>query len=107
MLIAITLSHSNCVNICLQINGSGRHKLLLDGSLQIISLYRKDSGVYICTADNGIAQPIQREFQLDVTGKHVELQISLPITCITFKLVKCNIAHMHDHVVTSMKSMIV
>ncbi|XP_023705293.1 papilin isoform X5 [Cryptotermes secundus] len=49
------------------IDGSGRHKLLLDGSLQIISLYRKDAGVYICTADNGIAQPIQREFQLDVT----------------------------------------
>lgn len=91
MLVATTLSHSNCINICLQIDGSGRFKLLLDGSLHIIGLYRKDSGVYICIADNGIAQPIQREFQLDVTGKHIELQIpnskhsSLPITCITLK----------------------
>jgi hypothetical protein len=109
MLVATALSHFNCVNIYLQIDGSGRYKLLLDGSLQIIGLYRKDSAIYICIADNGIAQPIQREFQLDVTGKHIELQIpnskhsSLSITCITFKVVKYNIVHMHDHVVTSMK----
>ncbi|XP_021914576.1 papilin isoform X2 [Zootermopsis nevadensis] len=49
------------------IDGSGRYKLLLDGSLQIIGLYRKDSGIYICIADNGIGKPIQREFELEVT----------------------------------------
>ncbi|XP_069673465.1 papilin isoform X4 [Periplaneta americana] len=49
------------------IDGSGRYKLLLDGSLQIIGLYRKDTGVYICIADNGIGQPIQKRFQLEVT----------------------------------------
>jgi hypothetical protein len=90
VLSATALSHFNGVNICLQIDGSGRHKLLLDGSLQIFDLYRKDSGVYICMADNGIAQPIQREFQLDVTGKHIGPQIpnsehiSLYIICIIF-----------------------
>jgi hypothetical protein len=100
----------NYVNICLQIDGSGRHKLLLDGSLQIIGLYRKDSGIYICTADNGIAQPIQREFQLDVTGKHIEPQIPhskcslLPIIYTTSKVVKYNIVHLHDHFISSMKS---
>jgi hypothetical protein len=110
MLLVTALSHFYCVDICLQIDGSGRHKLLLDGSLHIIGLYRKDSGIYICTADNGIAQPIQREFQLDVTGKHIEPQIpnseriSLPIICVIFKVVKYNIIHMHDHVVISMKS---
>lgn len=64
----------NCIKICIQIDGSGRYKLLLDGSLQIIGLYRKDSGVYICIADNGIGQPIQREYQLEVTGKLTGLQ---------------------------------
>jgi hypothetical protein len=59
------------------IDGSGRYKLLLDGSLQIIGLYRKDSGVYICTADNGIGRPIQREFQLEVT---VPVQANISLT---------------------------
>jgi len=78
--------------------------LLLDGSLQIIGLYRKDSGIYICTADNGIGRPIQREFQLEVTGKqHTGHQmsglkcISLPTICTTCKVVNFNTVHMHEH----------
>ncbi|XP_046998769.1 papilin isoform X1 [Schistocerca americana] len=49
---------------------SGRYRLLLDGSLQIIGLYRSDAGVYICTADNGIGQPAQKETHLKVTDPH-------------------------------------
>jgi hypothetical protein len=76
VIINCSLSFFICFKICIQIDGSGRYKLLLDGSLQIIGLYRKDSGIYICTADNGIGQPIQRVYQLEVTGKLNELQIS-------------------------------
>ncbi|XP_061384586.1 papilin isoform X3 [Danaus plexippus] len=32
----------------------GRYRLMSDGSLEIVSLYRNDSGVYICVADNGL-----------------------------------------------------
>jgi len=78
--------------------------LLLDGSLQIIGLYRKDSGVYICTADNGIGHPIQRAFQLEVTGKeHTGHQmsglkcISLSTICTTCKVVNFKTVHMHEH----------
>jgi hypothetical protein len=89
--------------------------LLLDGSLQIIGLYRKDSGVYICTANNGIGRPIQREFQLEVTGKqHTGRQmsclkcISLPTVCTTCKVVNFNTVHMHEHLtawgISSMRS---
>lgn len=78
--------------------------MLLDGSLQIIGLYRKDSGVYIYTADNGIGRPIQREFQLEVTGKqHTGHQmyglkcISLTPICTTYKAVSFKTVHMHEH----------
>jgi hypothetical protein len=94
----------NCVKIFVQIDGSGRYKLLLDGSLQIIGLYRKDSGVYICTADNGVGRPIQREFQLEVTGKqHTGHQMShskhncLPTICTTCKVVHFNTVRVHEH----------
>lgn len=78
--------------------------MLLDGSLQIIGLYRKDSGIYICTANNGIGRPIQREFQLEVTGKqHTGHQmsgfkcISQPTICTTCKVVYFNTVHMHEY----------
>ena len=78
--------------------------MLLDGSLQIIGLYRKDSGVYVCIADNGIGRPIQRELQLEVTGKlHTAHQMShsknssLPTTCTTFKVVNFNTVNLHEH----------
>ncbi|CAH2045947.1 unnamed protein product, partial [Iphiclides podalirius] len=31
-----------------------RYRLLSDGALEIVSLYRNDTGVYICIADNGL-----------------------------------------------------
>lgn len=45
----------------------GRHKILTDGSLQIIGLVRTDSGIYLCIADNGVAPAVTKEFRLDVT----------------------------------------
>lgn len=53
-----------------KIDGSTpRYRILLDGSLQIINLYQTDSGIYLCVADNGIGHPLQRQVQLQVTGK--------------------------------------
>ncbi|XP_025408017.1 papilin isoform X2 [Sipha flava] len=49
------------------IDGSGgRYKLYGDGTLQIIGLYRYDSGLYICIASNGIGEPIRKEVYLTV-----------------------------------------
>lgn len=54
-----------------QIDGAGgRHKILTDGSLQIIGLVRTDSGIYLCIADNGVGPSITKEFRLDVTGEY-------------------------------------
>lgn len=51
------------------IDGSGgRHKFLVDGSLQIIGLHSSDAGVYHCAANNGVGHPVQKEFTLEVTG---------------------------------------
>ncbi|XP_050439361.1 papilin isoform X2 [Adelges cooleyi] len=44
----------------------GRYKLSSDGTLQIIGLYRYDSGLYICIATNGIGDPIRKEVYLTV-----------------------------------------
>lgn len=61
-----------CVCVCIlvfQIDGSGGHyKLFADGTLQIIGLYKYDSGVYICMASNGIGEPIRKEVYLTVKG---------------------------------------
>lgn len=52
-----------------QIDGSGGHyKLFTDGTLQIIGLYKYDSGLYICIASNGIGEPIKKEVYLTVKG---------------------------------------
>ncbi|XP_027848870.1 papilin isoform X1 [Aphis gossypii] len=49
------------------IDGSGGHyKLFADGTLQIVGLYKYDSGVYICMASNGIGEPIRKEVYLTV-----------------------------------------
>ncbi|XP_060859868.1 papilin isoform X4 [Metopolophium dirhodum] len=64
------------------IDGSGGHyKLFADGTLQIIGLYKYDSGVYICMASNGIGEPIRREVYLTVKVP-VRVNISLPTTTI-------------------------
>ncbi|XP_022911513.1 papilin isoform X2 [Onthophagus taurus] len=44
-----------------------RYRLTLDGAaLQIISLYKTDSGLYLCTADNKIGRPLTKEIRLVV-----------------------------------------
>lgn len=40
-----------------------------NGVLQIVSVYRNDSGTYVCVADNGAGQPIRKEFNLEVKGE--------------------------------------
>lgn len=42
--------------------------MFADGTLQIIGLYRYDSGLYICMASNGIGEPIRKEVYLTVKG---------------------------------------
>ncbi|KAF9807223.1 hypothetical protein SFRURICE_008616 [Spodoptera frugiperda] len=43
-----------------EIDGSaGRYRLMSDGALEIVSLYRNDTGVYICVADNGLGVATQ------------------------------------------------
>ncbi|GJQ76338.1 hypothetical protein Trydic_g2060 [Trypoxylus dichotomus] len=44
-----------------------RYRILLEGAaLQIISLYKTDAGVYLCSADNNIGNPLQKEIKLEV-----------------------------------------
>ncbi|KAG7298099.1 hypothetical protein JYU34_018867 [Plutella xylostella] len=43
----------------------GRYRLLSDGALEIVQLYRNDSGVYICVANNGLGTARQ-EVRLQV-----------------------------------------
>ncbi|XP_025834692.1 papilin-like [Agrilus planipennis] len=51
----------------LLIDGSQpRFRILLDGVLQIITLHKTDSGVYLCIAKNNMGE-VQREIKLDVT----------------------------------------
>ncbi|XP_047994781.1 papilin-like isoform X5 [Leguminivora glycinivorella] len=45
----------------------GRYRLTSDGALQIVSLYRDDSGVYICVAENELGTS-QQEIELRVDG---------------------------------------
>ena len=47
---------------------TGRYRLLTDGSLEIVSLYRNDSGVYICVAANELGRATQ-EIRLEVDGE--------------------------------------
>ncbi|XP_031341557.1 papilin isoform X1 [Photinus pyralis] len=44
-----------------------RYRILLDGTLQIITLHKTDAGIYLCAADNGIGRPIEKEINLQVT----------------------------------------
>ncbi|CAH1637578.1 unnamed protein product [Spodoptera littoralis] len=51
----------------LTIDGNaGRYRLMSDGALEIVSLYRNDTGIYICVAENGLGVAIQ-EIHLVVT----------------------------------------
>lgn len=57
-----------------------RIRLLSDGSLQIVNLNRSDSGIYICTADNGLTHPLQKEWQLRIIGKFPRMKIDYLLT---------------------------
>ncbi|XP_063221793.1 papilin isoform X2 [Bacillus rossius redtenbacheri] len=51
----------------LTITGTGsRHKIFPDGRLRITALTRSDAGTYTCFASNGVGQPAQLDFTLDV-----------------------------------------
>lgn len=53
----------------MQIDGTeARYRLLLDGALQIITLHKTDSGIYLCTADNQVGPAVHNRIQLDVLG---------------------------------------
>ncbi|XP_022817707.1 papilin-like isoform X2 [Spodoptera litura] len=41
------------------VGSTGRYRLMSDGALEIVSLYRNDTGVYICVADNGLGVATQ------------------------------------------------
>ena len=47
---------------------AGRYRLMSDGALEIVSLYRNDTGGYICVADNGLGVASQ-EIHLVVNGE--------------------------------------
>ncbi|XP_047994782.1 papilin-like isoform X6 [Leguminivora glycinivorella] len=47
----------------------GRYRLTSDGALQIVSLYRDDSGVYICVAEN----------ELGTSQQEIELRVDVPV----------------------------
>ncbi|KAK9886678.1 hypothetical protein WA026_017598 [Henosepilachna vigintioctopunctata] len=53
----------------LEIDGTrSRYRIKLDQSLQIITLHTTDSGIYLCTADNNLGDPIQNQIKLDVVA---------------------------------------
>ncbi|XP_050510138.1 papilin isoform X5 [Diabrotica virgifera virgifera] len=43
-----------------------RYRIKLDQTLQIITLHKTDSGIYLCTASNGIGEAITSEVKLEV-----------------------------------------
>ncbi|VEN50612.1 unnamed protein product [Callosobruchus maculatus] len=43
-----------------------RYRIKLDQSLQIITLHKTDSGIYLCTAENSLGEPVTNEIKLDV-----------------------------------------
>ncbi|XP_060520392.1 papilin isoform X2 [Cylas formicarius] len=47
-------------------NTHPRYRIKLDQTLQIITLHKTDSGIYVCTADNSIGQPIKNQIKLEV-----------------------------------------
>lgn len=36
--------------------------------MQIVNLYRTDSGVYVCIASNDVGRAVQKEYNLQVIG---------------------------------------
>ncbi|XP_076259164.1 proteoglycan-like sulfated glycoprotein papilin isoform X9 [Rhynchophorus ferrugineus] len=51
-----------------------RYRIKLDQTLQIITLHKTDSGVYLCTANNGVGRPITNQIKLEV---HVPVRANI------------------------------
>ncbi|XP_050666033.1 papilin-like isoform X5 [Leptidea sinapis] len=67
----LNLNVKKFVVLIIPINGDvGRYRLLSDGALEIVSLYRNDSGVYICIANNELGSATQE----------VTLHVDVPVT---------------------------
>ncbi|XP_017784218.1 PREDICTED: papilin isoform X2 [Nicrophorus vespilloides] len=43
-----------------------KYRIQFDGTLNIITLHKTDSGVYVCVADNNIGQPMHNQISLNV-----------------------------------------
>jgi hypothetical protein len=62
-----------------------KYRIKLDQSLQVITLHKTDSGVYLCTADNNVGQALTNQIKLDVVGK-LRSCLSTASTILTFGL---------------------
>jgi hypothetical protein len=62
-----------------------KYRIKLDQSLQVITLHKTDSGVYLCTADNNVGQALTNQIKLDVVGK-LRSCLSTASTALTFGL---------------------
>lgn len=66
----------------LQINtNQGRFVLTSSGDLQIVQVHKTDSGTYVCVADNGIGDSVEREIKLDIAGKYIDRFTHQIIVC--------------------------
>lgn len=70
----INCAESECFHLdfwfLFQINtNQGRFVLTSSGDLQIVQVHKTDSGTYVCVANNGFGEPIEREVQLEIAGK--------------------------------------
>lgn len=59
-----------------QINtNQGRFALTSTGDLQIVQVHKTDKGTYVCIADNGIGEPVEREVELNIAGKYKSITV--------------------------------
>lgn len=42
-------------------------------------MHKTDSGTYVCVADNGIGEPVQREIKLDIAGELIDVSIIIVV----------------------------
>lgn len=55
--------------IRLKINtNQGRFSITSNGDLQIVQVHKTDTGTYVCVADNGLGEPVEREVKLEIAG---------------------------------------
>lgn len=67
----------------LQIDGTQpRYRLKLDQTLQILTLHKTDSGIYLCTASNEAGPPITNQIQLNVIGKKSVSVVENVVNCV-------------------------